>query len=252
MKNDNNLTIKNLQVRADGKRIIKGVTIRINPGEMHVVMGPNGSGKSTMAQALMGHPNFEVKKSESEVMMNGRDLLSMSPDERAKNGLFLAFQHPTTVSGISVQKFLWRAYKSLYPETKMRILDFQKQMGLVAKNLGISKELLKRSLNEDFSGGEKKRIEIFQMLMLEPKYVILDEVDSGLDVDAIKIVAKGVKQAIKELGVGVVLITHYQRILEYLKPDFVHILIDGKIVKSGGMEIVGKIEKNGYKQKFNI
>lgn len=246
-KNNKNLSIKNLYVSADSKRIIKGVSIKIKPGEVHVVMGPNGSGKSTMAQALMGHPNFEVRNQKSEVCIDGVNLLDMSPDERAKKGLFLAFQHPVSVSGVSVQKFLWGAYKTLHPKIKNRILDFRKEMELVAKKLGISKELLKRSLNEDFSGGEKKRVEMLQLLMLKPKYVVLDEVDSGLDVDAIKIMADGVKRAVDEIGVGVLLITHYQRILEHIKPDFVHILIDGKIVKSGGMEVVERIEKNGYK-----
>lgn len=248
MKNSNkSLSIKNLYVSADDKRIINGVSLKIKPGEVHVVMGPNGSGKSTMAKALMGHPNFKIPGSKSEIQMDGVNLLDMSPDERAKKGLFLAFQHPITISGVSVQKFLWGAYKTLYPKTKNGILDFRKEMNLVADNLGISKELLKRSLNEDFSGGEKKRVEILQLLMLKPKYVILDEVDSGLDVDAIKIVADGIKQAVDEIGAGVLLITHYQRILEYVKPDFVHVLSDGKIVKSGGMEVVSEIEKNGYK-----
>lgn len=247
MTNNKELRIKNLHVSADGKKIINGVSIKIKPGEIHVIMGPNGSGKTTMAQALMGHPNFKVENPKSEVCMNGVNLLKMSPDERAKKGLFLAFQHPVSVSGVSVQKFLWGAYKILHPKVKNGILDFRKEMELVAKKLGISKELLKRSLNEDFSGGEKKRVEILQLLMLKPKYVVLDEVDSGLDVDAIKIVAKGVKRAVDDVGAGVLLITHYQRILEYIEPDFVHMLIDGKIVKSGGMEVVERIEKNGYK-----
>lgn len=246
-KSNNNLSIKNLYVSADGKKIVKGVSIKIKPGEIHVVMGPNGSGKSTMAQALMGHPNFKIQGSKSEILMNGVSLLDMSPDERAKNGLFLAFQHPISVSGVSVQKFLWGAYKTLYPEVKNGILDFRKEMESVANKLGISEEILKRSLNQDFSGGEKKRVEILQLLMLKPKYVVLDEVDSGLDVDAIKIVAEGVSRAVNEIGAGVLLITHYQRILEFIEPDFVYMLIDGKIVKRGGMEVVEGIEKNGYK-----
>jgi len=245
-KNNRNLSIRNLHVSADGKKIVNGVSIKIKPGEIHVVMGPNGSGKSTMAQALMGHPNFKIENSKSEVCMDGVDLLNMSPDERAKNGLFLAFQHPISVSGVSVQKFLWGAYKILNPKVKNGILDFRKEMELVADKLGISKEILKRSLNEDFSGGEKKRVEILQLLMLKPKYVVLDEIDSGLDVDAIKVVADGVRRAMNEMGAGVLLITHYQRILEFICPDFVHMLIDGKIVKSGGMELVEEIEKNGY------
>lgn len=246
MKKNQTLKIKNLRASVKGEEILKGVSMTISPRELHIVMGPNGSGKSTMAQVLMGHPDYEVSNQKSEISINGDSMLEMSPDERAKKGLFLAFQYPTSISGVSVQKFLWKAYKSLHPTTKKGILEFRKEMKQLADKLGIDNSLLKRSLNEGFSGGEKKRIEILQLLILKPKYAILDEVDSGLDVDAIKTVAKGIDLAINKQGMGILLITHYQRILKHLSADMVHIMLDGKIVESGDEKLVNKIEKTGY------
>lgn len=242
------LEIHNLKVSIEDTEILKGIDLTIKPGEVHVVMGPNGGGKSTLAQTLMGHPNFVVSSPDSEVSMDKENILEKSPDERAKAGMFLAFQYPVSVSGVSVQNFMWRAWQALNPEKKMGILDFRKEMEKRAEELGVQKELLKRSLNEGFSGGEKKRIEILQLLILRPKYVILDEIDSGLDIDAIQMVADGVKRALKEFSPGVLVITHYKRILTYLSPDRVHVLVGGKIVESGGNSLVEKLEADGYKK----
>ncbi|MFC1654117.1 Fe-S cluster assembly ATPase SufC [Patescibacteria group bacterium] len=242
----NILKISKLEISIENKKIIHNLSLDVKSGEIHAVMGPNGSGKSTLAQTLMGHPFYEVVGKKSSVVLSGKNMLEMSPDQRAKEGLFLAFQYPVSVSGVSVQKFLWTAFKAIYPKTKETVLGFRKKMKKIAVDLSISEELLKRSLNDGFSGGEKKRIEILQLLLLKPKFVILDEVDSGLDIDAIKLVAKGIKKAVKDFGVGVLVITHYQRILSYLKPDFVHVMVEGKIVKSGGSKLATDLEKSGY------
>lgn len=243
---DQKLEILRLHVSVDDKEILHGITLTINPGEVHVVMGPNGGGKSTLTQALMGHPRYAIKNPNSKIAIDGKNILEMSPDERARAGLFLAFQYPVTIPGVSVQNFLWRAYQTLYPETTTKVLDFRKEMQIIAQKLGIDVDLLKRSLNDGFSGGEKKRVEILQMLLLKPKFVMLDEIDSGLDIDAIRLVADGISTALDTFRPGILVITHYQRILTYLKPSFVHVLLEGKIALTGGMEVVEQLEKSGY------
>jgi len=265
------LMIKNLRASVENKEILKGVDLVVKPGEVHAVMGPNGSGKSTLAYTLMGHPRYEIaqetknKKQKTKIELDGEDVLKMAPDERAKKGLFLAFQYPVRVEGVSVASFLKNVYekthcvacrkgRGLEKCKHLSVLEFREILENMAKDLGVRRELLKRSLNDGFSGGEKKRVEILQMAVLDPKYAVLDETDSGLDVDALKIVAGGVSRICKKSKkMGVILITHYQRILKYIKPDKVHVMIGGKIVKSGGRELARELEKQGYKQfqKFN-
>lgn len=243
------LEIKNLQVNIAETQILSGVDLEVNPGEIHAIMGPNGSGKSTMAAALAGHPEYEIS-SGSIVEIDGEDILEMSPDERSQKGLFLAFQYPVEIPGVRVQNFLRQAYLARFadrPEKHFaKVLDFRKYLRELAAELKVNPELLERGLNEGFSGGEKKRLEILQMAVLEPKYAILDETDSGLDVDAIKHVSSGVKKVIEKYNTGVVVITHYQRILDYLKPDFVHILDGGRIVEQGGPELARQVDQEGY------
>lgn len=245
------LIINNLRARVEEKDILKGIELAIKPGEIHAVMGPNGSGKSTLAYTLAGHPGYEVEEG-SSVVMDGEEVLEMSPDERANAGLFLAFQYPVEIPGVKVQNFLRLAYEARFagqPDKKFKtVLAFRQHLQALADELEVNPELLKRGLNEGFSGGEKKRLEILQMAVLEPKYAVLDETDSGLDVDAIKAVATGVKKIIEKYKTGIVVITHYQRILEYLKPDFVHVVVGGKIVKQGDKTLVAQLEKEGYKQ----
>lgn len=233
--------------------ILHGIDLTVRPGEVHAIMGPNGSGKSTLAYTLAGHPFYElddVEKNNTEISIDGEDLIEMSPDQRAAAGLFLAFQYPVEVPGVKVQNFLRLAYNARFSEQPEKqfpsVLAFRKHLQSLAEELKVNPELLKRGLNEGFSGGEKKRVEILQMAVLEPKYAILDETDSGLDVDAIKAVAEGVKKIIKKYNTGIVVITHYQRILQYLKPDFVHMAKAGKIVKSGGAEFAAELESRGY------
>lgn len=254
----NTLQIQNLHTTIGEKYILKGIDLEVKPGEVHAVMGPNGSGKSTMAYTLAGHPEYSLlPKEKSHVFVDGEDVLEMSPDERAQAGLFLAFQYPVEVPGVKVLNFLWAAYKQRFPERFEKniskpkhgiktIVHFKNYLHDLAKQLGVHEDLLSRGLNEGFSGGEKKRLEILQMAVLEPKYSILDETDSGLDIDAIKSVAQGVRKVVDMNKTGVLVITHYQRILDYLKPDFVHILVAGKIVESGGPELIAKVEKEGY------
>jgi Fe-S cluster assembly ATP-binding protein len=240
------LLVKNLFVNVNKKKIVKGLDLTIKSGEIHAIMGPNGSGKSTLAQSLMGHPHYRVKA--GTLSINNHNLKGKSPDQRAKLGLFLAFQYPVGIDGVSVQNFLRQADLAINKNTKQNVLQFRKALQVLSKKLGIKQELLSRSLNQDFSGGEKKRIEILQLLTLKPKYAILDETDSGLDIDAIKTVAKGVNYAVKNQKTGVILITHYQRILNYVKPNKVHIMVDGQIVKSAGRSLISQVEKTGYKQ----
>lgn len=242
------LTITNLETAINDTPILKGVSLEVKPGEIHAVMGPNGSGKSTLAYTLAGHPAYDITG--GEVTLDGQDLLEMSPDERSKAGMFLAFQYPIEVPGVRVQNFLRLAYEARFanqPDKKFpTVLSFRQHLEKLADELHVKKSLLKRGLNEGFSGGEKKRLEILQMAVLEPKYAILDETDSGLDIDAIKAVAEGVKKNIEKYNTGVVVITHYQRILDYLKPDFVHVLKEGRITESGGIEVVQRLESEGY------
>lgn len=242
------LSISNLHVSVDDTPILKGIDLTIKPGEVHAVMGPNGAGKSTLANTLAGHPFYTI--TQGSIQLNGEELVEKAPDERANAGLFLAFQYPVEVSGVKVNNFLRLAYQARFaehPEKKYKsVLEFRKYLDKVADVLKVNKELLKRGLNEGFSGGEKKRLEILQMAVLEPKYGVLDETDSGLDVDAIRAVAAGVKTIIDKHQTGVLIITHYQRILKYLQPDVVHLLVDGKIVESGGPGIAERVDVKGY------
>lgn len=244
------LIIKNLRVSVDGKLILKDLNLAVKLGEIHAIMGPNGSGKSTLAYALAGHPKYEVE--DGEVWMDGVNLLELTPDERAKAGMFLAFQYPTAIPGISMANFLRTAVNAVKGEkngdgkTKgIPITEFRKLMNEKMNLLKIDKEFARRYLNEGFSGGEKKRAEILQMALLEPKYAILDETDSGLDIDALKVVSEGVN-ALTGPDRSFIVITHYQRILNYVKPDFVHILYDGQIIESGGPELAERLEQEGY------
>src|SRR3989344_1090390 len=253
------LVVKNLHVSVEGKPILKGVDLVVRPGEIHAIMGPNGSGKSTLAYALAGHPRYEVEKKiittnkyQCKITLDGKDLLRKTPDQRARAGLFLAFQYPVSIEGISVQNFLRQATQTLGLQPKNGVLKFRQKLLHEVKRLGIPEELLRRSLNEGFSGGEKKRLEILQMAVLRPKYAVLDETDSGLDVDALKVVADGVNRMMaKNKTLGIILITHYQRLLRFIKPDVVHVMIDGRIVKSGGRELARELEREGYR-KFLI
>jgi Fe-S cluster assembly ATP-binding protein len=240
------LDVKNLHVAAEGKDILKGLDLHVNPGEIHAIMGPNGSGKSTLARALAGHPQYVVTA--GEVTYDGKDLLAMDPDERAREGVFMAFQYPVEIAGVNNANFLKAALNAKRKHVGQPELDAFEFMTLVkekAKLLEIDESMLKRAVNEGFSGGEKKRNEIFHMALLEPKLAILDETDSGLDIDALKLVANGVN-AMRSPGRGFVVVTHYQRLLTYIVPDFVHVLSAGKIVKSGGKELALELEAKGY------
>lgn len=242
------LVINNLQVSVEETEILKGVDLTIKSGEVHAVMGPNGTGKSTLAYALMGHPKYII--TEGEATLDGKDLLDLDPSERSKLGLFLAFQYPVAVPGVSVANFLRTAInahrKGQNPEDKgISIPDFRKKLKEKMALLDMDESFAGRYLNDGFSGGEKKRVEILQMATLEPKFSILDETDSGLDIDALKIVAHGIS-AIKKEDQGVLVITHYQRILNYITPDFVHVMLNGRIVESGGPELALRLEEEGY------
>lgn len=242
----NLLNIKNLHANIDGKEILRGLDLEVNNGEIHAIMGPNGAGKSTLASVLVGNPNFEV--TEGEVTFQDKDLLELAPEERACEGLFLSFQYPVEIPGVSMVNFMraavneTRKYKGLDP---IAASDFLKLMKEKRELVDLDSTLASRSVNEGFSGGEKKRNEIFQMAMLDPKLAILDETDSGLDIDALRIVAAGVNK-LRRKDNATIVITHYQRLLEYIKPDFVHVLYKGKIVKSAGPELALELEEKGY------
>ena len=240
------LEIKNLHARVDDHEILKGVDLTINPGEVHSIMGPNGSGKSTLAQVLARRESFEV--TQGEVLLNGKDLLAMKPEEAATEGLFLAFQYPVEIPGISNAYFLRAALNAVRKyrgEEELDAMDFLPLLKEKMRLLEMDERFLNRAVNEGFSGGEKKRNEIVQMAVLEPKMAILDETDSGLDIDALKIVAKGVN-AMRGKDRAILLVTHYQRLLDYIVPDYVHVLVDGRIVKSGGPELALELEEKGY------
>jgi len=242
------LVINNLHVNVEKVEILQGVNLTIKSGEVHAVMGPNGTGKSTLAYALMGHPKYKI--TEGKATLDGKNLLDLDPSERSKLGLFLAFQYPVAVPGVSVANFLRTAInahrKGQNPEDKgISIPDFRKKLKEKMALLDMDESFAGRYLNDGFSGGEKKRVEILQMTTLEPKFAILDETDSGLDIDALKIVAHGIK-AINKEDQGVLVITHYQRILNYITPDFVHVMLNGRIVESGGPELALRLEEEGY------
>ncbi|MFC0211345.1 Fe-S cluster assembly ATPase SufC [Paenibacillus chartarius] len=238
------LTIDGLRATIEGKEILKGLNLEIKGGEVHAIMGPNGTGKSTLASTLMGHPKYEV--TEGSVTLNGEDVLEMAVDERARAGLFLAMQYPSEITGVTNADFLRSAINARRGEgNEISLIKFIRQMEAKMKELEMNPEFMHRYLNEGFSGGEKKRNEILQMLMLEPGIVILDEIDSGLDIDALRIVATGVN-AMRSPERGFLIITHYQRLLNYITPDFVHVMMQGRIVKSGGPELAERLENEGY------
>jgi Fe-S cluster assembly ATP-binding protein len=240
------LEIKDLRAKAHGKEILKGVDLTVKPGEVHAIMGPNGSGKSTLARALSGHPQYEVTA--GTVTFAGKDLLEMDPDERAREGVFMAFQYPVEIAGVNNAYFLKAALNAKRKHQGLPELDAMEFMQLIkAKSalLEIDQSMLSRAVNEGFSGGEKKRNEIFQMALLEPTLAILDETDSGLDIDALKLVATGVN-AMRGPERAIIVVTHYQRLLDYIVPDYVHVLSGGRIVKSGGKELALELEKKGY------
>lgn len=240
------LNISNLQARVESKEILKGINLEVKPGEVHAIMGPNGSGKSTLASVLAGRDTFEVIG--GSVEFNGKDLLELAPEERAAEGIFLAFQYPIEIPGVTTINFLKTAINQIrkyHGEDPLDAAQFLKLMKEKAKTVKIDDQLLRRSLNEGFSGGEKKRNEIFQMAMLEPRLAILDETDSGLDIDALRIVADGVNQ-LRSKDRSFIVVTHYQRLLEYIVPDYVHVLYKGRIVKSGTKDLALELEEKGY------
>ena len=240
------LEIKNLHVNVEGREILKGLNLVVRPGEVHSIMGPNGSGKSTLAQVLAGRDTYQVTR--GEIRYRGRNLLEMPPEERAREGVFLAFQYPVEIPGVGTATFLKAALNALRRHRGLEELDALEFLGLVKqkmKGLGMEEDLLSRAVNEGFSGGEKKRNEVLQMAVLEPSLAVLDETDSGLDIDALKVVARGVN-ALRSPERSLLVITHYQRLLDYIVPDFVHVLVDGRIVKSGGKELALELEERGY------
>ena len=239
------LEIKNLHAGIEGKEIINGLSLSIHRGEVHAVMGPNGAGKSTLSNVLMGHPKYEVFK--GKVMFLGKNLLELEPDERAKAGLFLSFQYPFEVQGLAFTKFLHAAFKATHPKENISILQFRKELLKKLEELRMKEEFANRELNVGFSGGEKKRAEILQLMMLKPKLAILDETDSGLDIDSLKLVSEAINK-LRGNEFSAMVITHYNRILKYLKPDFVHVLVEGKIVASGKQELADRLDEKGYRE----
>lgn len=237
------LEIENLEVSVAGKAILKSVSFCVQGGEVHALMGPNGSGKSTLANVLMGHPDYEVTA--GAVRLRGENLLSLAPEERARRGLFLAFQYPVAIPGVTTVQFLKACVEAVRGREAVKAAVFLRELREIAGYLEMGEQFLNRPINEGFSGGEKKRMEILQMLMLKPRMVVLDETDSGLDIDALKIVARGVQRLLGP-DVGVLIITHYERVLTHLPPDRVHILVDGRIARSGGPELVRELESRGY------
>ena len=241
------LEIKNLHASVESKDILKGINLSINPGELHALMGPNGSGKSTLASVIAGKEMFKV--TEGEILYNGKNLLDLSPEERALEGVFMSFQYPVVIPGVNITYFLKAAVNAVRrhnSQEEMDAVDFLAFIKEKLQQVGMDESYLTRSVNDGFSGGEKKRNEILQMLALEPKLAVLDETDSGLDIDAVKIVADGVN-AFRNETRGILIITHYQRILQYMEPDFVHVLKEGRIVRSGGKDLANELEEKGYR-----
>ncbi|MBX3169558.1 MAG: Fe-S cluster assembly ATPase SufC [Candidatus Eremiobacteraeota bacterium] len=237
------LVIKNLHASVDGKPILRGLDLTVNRGEIHALMGPNGSGKSTLSNVICGHPNYEI--SEGEIHFLGQNINEMEADERAKLGIFLAFQYPTSIPGVTLANFLLASVKAIRGADNVKLLAFRKELIAQMQELGINQDFAKRYVNEGFSGGEKKRCEILQMAMLKPSLAILDETDSGLDIDALRIVSDGVNR-LTTPEMGVLVITHYQRLLNHIKPHKVHVLVHGRIVQSGGPEVALQLEEKGY------
>ena len=240
------LQIRNLRVSAEGKEILKGLDLEVSRGEIHALMGPNGSGKSTLANAIMGHPALEIN--DGEIIFEGEDITAAAPEERARAGLFMAFQYPVAVPGVTVAKYLRmaiNAHREAQGEKQISLKDFRRQTEAAMELVNIPREFSSRYINDGFSGGEKKRMEVLQLAMLRPKIAVLDETDSGLDIDALRVVAEGVNE-VAGPDMGVLIITHYQRILHLVEPDFVHVIYDGRIVKEGGPELVGELEAKGY------
>ncbi|NLD32565.1 MAG: Fe-S cluster assembly ATPase SufC [Trichococcus flocculiformis] len=239
------LEIIDLHVSIEDKQILKGVNLVMNTGEIHAIMGPNGTGKSTLSQAIMGHPSYTITK--GQVLLDGEDVTEMEVDERARAGLFLAMQYPSEIAGITNAEFMRAAINARRPEDdKISVMNFIKKLDEKMEILNMPEEMAERYLNEGFSGGEKKRNEILQLMMIEPKFAILDEIDSGLDIDALKVVSKGVN-LMSGPDFGVLIITHYQRLLNYVHPTFVHVMMDGRIVKSGDASLAKRLEAEGYR-----
>jgi Fe-S cluster assembly ATP-binding protein len=241
------LEIRNLHVAAGDKQILKGVDLHVRSGEIHAMMGPNGSGKSTLANAIMGHPGLEV--TEGEILFDGEEITEADPDERARAGLFMAFQYPVAIPGVTTAKYLrmvMNAHREARGESPVSLKDFRKTVEAAMELTNVPKEFSSRYINDGFSGGEKKRMEILQLALQQPKLAVLDETDSGLDIDALNTVSHGVNVVASESGMGALIITHYQRILHLVKPEFVHIMFEGRIVKEGGPELVEQLEKRGY------
>jgi len=237
------LEIRNLHVRTEDREILRGVDLSVRRGELHALMGPNGSGKSTLANTIMGHPDYEV--TEGEILFDGENILELAPHERSKLGLFLAFQYPVAIPGVSVANFLRMALNARREEP-IKMKEFAEQLTRAVELLDVDRSFTSRHLNDGFSGGEKKRAEVLQMAMLRPEIAVLDETDSGLDIDALRTVAEGVRKLHTDQGLGCLIITHYQRILDYVKPEFVHVMMDGRIVLDGGNEVVQRLEREGY------
>jgi Fe-S cluster assembly ATP-binding protein len=251
------LIIKDLEAGYNSKRILNGIDLSLDKGKISVVMGPNGSGKSTLAQVLMGNQTYKILNPKSEIRIDNKNIINLSTDERARRGLFLAFQNPISIPGVSVASLLRTAYREIFVSAKeknntrhnpaLNIMELNTRLVTISQKMGISQDLLRRGINDGFSGGEKKKIEMLQALILKPKFAVFDEIDTGLDVDALKLVATKINE-LKEQGTGVLIITHYQRILKYAPPDKVYILVSGKIVDCGDRGLAKEVEKNGYKK----
>ena len=237
------LEIRNLHVRTEDREILRGVDLTVRTGELHALLGPNGCGKSTLANTIMGHPSYEV--TEGQILLDGEELGELDPHERARLGLFLAFQYPVAVPGVSVANFLRMAINA-QREEPIKVKEFGAQLERAVRLLDVDRAFTSRHLNDGFSGGEKKRAEILQLAMLRPQIAVLDETDSGLDIDALRTVAEGVAKLHEDQGLGALIITHYSRILNYIKPEFVHVMMDGRIVLRGGPELVERLEREGY------